>query len=75
MSDIFAEPILSEEFIGDFLLKLSNEVYDYRVEREEFDDFRKERSKWNDTLLGKDLDTIQKFSDTFSIAQAKSLHQ
>lgn len=32
-------------------------------------------SKWNDTLLGKDLEVIQAFSDTFSIAQAKSLHQ
>lgn len=32
-------------------------------------------SKWNDTLLGKDLAAIQAFSDDFSIAQAKSLNQ
>lgn len=32
-------------------------------------------SKWNDTLLGKDLAAIQAFSDNFSIAQAKSLNQ
>lgn len=31
--------------------------------------------KWNETLLGKDLDTIQAFSDSFSIAKAKELNQ
>lgn len=31
--------------------------------------------KWNETLLGKDLSTIQAFSDSFSIAEAKSLNQ
>lgn len=31
--------------------------------------------KWNETLLGKDLDTIQAFSDSFSIAEAKALNQ
>lgn len=31
--------------------------------------------RWNETLLGKDLDTIQDFSDSFSIAKAKELNQ
>ncbi len=50
MSYHSTEPILTEGFITDFLLKLSNEVYDLRVRRGEFDDFHKKREQWNDTL-------------------------
>ena len=32
-------------------------------------------SKWSETLLGKDLTTIQAFSDSFSITEAKALNQ
>lgn len=50
MSDNYNEPILAEDFITDFLLKLSNEVYKARCETPEYVAFLKQRRAWNETL-------------------------
>lgn len=50
MSYRIGEPILSEDFINDFLLKLSNEVYKARCETPEYVAFLKQRRAWNETL-------------------------
>lgn len=63
MSYHSTEPILTEGFITDFLLKLSNEVYDLRVRRGEFDDFHKKREQWNDTLKGLGQPAMERYDN------------
>ena len=59
----FDGPILEEDFIGDFLLKLSDEVYDIREGMPEYAAFKKQRGVWNDTLEGLDGDFLEQYDN------------
>lgn len=63
MPDNYNEPILAEDSIGDFLLKLSEKVYNMRRGTPEYAAFRQQRGAWNDTLKGLGGDLLEQYDN------------